>query len=529
MGRWFAVAGGLTLVACGLSTDPRAASVEQGIVGGNVDTTAKYGSVFVVKIEHTGGPTAGCTGTLITARTLLTAAHCLPPDVTRVWTTNLTPAPASSPTFVESVDYRRHPSWTSADPAANDIGVILLPAPSTLKPYPYDRADLSTLVGKPLTAVGYGLTSPGATDNGTRRWVDLTFRAVTAAHIAIGNTVDKGVCFGDSGGPALHTFPDGVERVVGIHSYTQPSSNCTDGLDTRVDLYGSFIRTWLMDKEGGGTCLEDGLCKTGCTPADPDCVCLADGMCNGACANVLSDPDCPVDCAQNNVCTNLSCPNPDPDCTAELSPCTADTQCAARHCATDTQHNERYCARGCTQAADCLSGTACTNGVCLKTQKPEVAPGGVCVIATDYCVGPVSCLSVPSGGTRCSVACTSNAICPSPTTCSGGFCLGTDVIVAAPGQPCVQATTFCTGGTVCAGLAALGGTRCNPGCIKDSDCSGRKICQQGIGGVQYCENEVVLLPQLGVESFAGAKEGCSSAGGGLIPIALLLLARRRRP
>ena len=48
----------------------------------------------------------------------------------------------------------------------------------------------------------------------------------------------------------------------------QPSSSCTDGLDTRVDLYGTFIRTWLMDKEGGATCFDDGLCKQGCAPAD---------------------------------------------------------------------------------------------------------------------------------------------------------------------------------------------------------------------------------------------------------------------
>lgn len=429
MGRSLAVAVAALVTACGSELGPsRPASVRQGIVGGNVDTASKYGSVYVVKIEHTGGPTAGCTGTLITARTILTAAHCLPPDVTHLYTTNVTPAPASSPTFVESLDWRRHPSWTSSDPSANDIGLILLPAPSTLTPIPYDRTDLTGFTGLPLTAVGYGVTAPGATDNGTRRYVDLTFRGVTAAHIVLGNTTDKGICFGDSGGPSLHTFPDGIARVVGLHSYTQPASSCTDGLDTRVDLYGPFIRTWLTDKEGGGTCFEDGMCKPGCVPADPDCVCT------------LSDPECPADCVANNVCTSQVCPKPDPDCT-----------------------------------------------------------------------------------------CTDTSMCPVPTTCSDGFCLGTNVVAAGPGAPCAQATTFCTGGTVCAGLAVLGPPTCAQPCVLDPDCAATaKICQQGVGGVHYCEREIILVPELTEVSAPGASTGCSASPGALAPLAVALLWWRRR-
>jgi hypothetical protein len=519
MGRSLAVAVAALVTACGIEDDPsRLASVRQSIVGGTVDTASKYGSVYVVKIEHTGGPTAGCTGTLITARTILTAAHCLPPDVTNIYTTNVTPAPASSPSFVESFDWRRHPSWTSSDPSANDIGLILLPAPSTLTPIPYDRADLTGFTGLPLTAVGYGVTAPGATDNGTRRYVDLTFRGVTAAHIALGNTTDKGICFGDSGGPSLHTFSDGVARVVGLHSYTQPASSCTDGLDTRVDLYGPFIRTWLTDKEGGGTCFEDGMCKQGCVPVDPDCVCT------------LSDPGCPADCVANNACTSQVCPKPDPDCTAELAPCTSDTQCAARHCATDFQRaGERYCARSCTQASDCASGTTCAGGVCLKTQKPEVAPGGVCAAATDFCLGGLACSPVPGGATRCTQACADTPMCPVPTTCSGGFCLGNNVVAAGPGAACVQATTFCTGGTVCAGLAVLGPPTCNQPCTLDSDCAAAaKICQQGVGGVRYCESEIILIPELTEISAPGAPTGCGAAPGALAPLAVALLWWRRR-
>jgi hypothetical protein len=458
---------------------------------------------------------------------LLTAAHCLPADVAKVFFTNITPAPASSPSFVESTDWRRHASWVSSSPAAFDIGVVLLPTASALTPVPYARSDLSTLIGKPLTAVGYGLTSPSATDNGTRRFVDLTFRNVTSAHVVVGNTVDKGICFGDSGGPSVHTFPDGIARVVGIHSYTQPSSSCTDGLDTRVDLFGTFIRTWLTDKEGGGTCVEDGMCKAGCTPADPDCVCVADGMCSAACVNLLSDPDCPPDCVMNGVCTNLACPRPDPDCTAELAACTMASQCASRLCTADLQRSpEQYCTRSCA-GAPCPTGTQCVSGACLKPQKPEVAPGGLCSPTTDFCLGGLACISVPTGGLHCSKSCTSTAACPVPTLCTSGYCVGSNVMAAGPGELCTQAQTFCTQNTVCAGLAALGPTTCAAPCNDDPDCVSGRVCRQGVGGVRYCEKDFITLPKADLSAPA-AKTGCSSGGGSPLGLAVLLLLRRRR-
>lgn len=513
----------LLLVACGGDRAPLA--VRQEIVGGTVDTTAKHGSVFVVKIERSNGAPAQCTGTLITPRTLLTAGHCLPAETTKVWTTNVTPAPAASPSFVESTEWRRHPAWTSANPSLNDIGLILLPAASTLTPYPYNQAPLTgPFVGRPLTAVGYGRTGPSTVDSGTRRWVDLTFRGITSDHIELGDQASKGVCFGDSGGPALHTFADNVTRVVGIHSYTQPTSACTDGLDTRVDVFGTFIRTWLMEKEAGGTCVEDGLCKAGCMPAaDPDCVCIADGTCSAQCANLLSDPDCPRDCAMNGVCTNLACPAPDPDCTPELAQCTMDAQCAARHCTTDPQRPaERYCARGCAAQSECVAGTTCAMAVCLKQQKPNVAPGAACVAATDFCLGGTTCQTVPMGGTRCTIACPP-AACPVPTTCSAGFCLGADVKVGNPGDVCDPATTFCTGNTVCAGLLSLGPPTCAEGCVVSVDCSVKtKVCQQGVGGVRYCEHEIIVLPQLTNVSAPAGKGGCAAGGLGLFPFAALL-------
>lgn len=478
MRRALGAAAALLLAGCGVSAVPpeEQASISQAVVGGANDTTGRFSRVYALKLERTGLPNTLCSATLITSRTLLTAAHCLPPEVIKVSATNVTPAPSSSPSFVVSTDWRRHPQWTAGNPAAFDVGLVLLPAPVADAPIPFSRANPTALIGRPLTVVGYGLTSPGASDQGTRRSVDLTFRNVTAAHVVVGNQVDKGICFGDSGGPSLHTFPDGLARVVGVHSYTQPASNCTDGLDSRVDLYSAFIQQWLTDKEGGGTCFEDGLCKPGCTPADFDCACVADGACSAACTNLLSDPDCPPDCAANGVCTALACPRPDPDCTAELAPCTADAQCASRRCVTDTQRgNERYCARTCAAPADCPAMTTCTSGACFKLQKPEVAAGGACEAARDFCLGGSTCQAVPTAGTRCTSTC---GTCSGGLRCVGGFCLGSDVPGVAAGAVCPSTGALCLEGTTCQSAGAAG-QRCTQSCTNTASCPAALRCLSG--------------------------------------------------
>ena len=72
-----------------MAEDPGA--TRQEIVGGTVDTTARFPAIFVLKIQRTGGQVNGCTGTLITPRTLLTAGsfNTLPLEIYGM-TTNVT-------------------------------------------------------------------------------------------------------------------------------------------------------------------------------------------------------------------------------------------------------------------------------------------------------------------------------------------------------------------------------------------------------------------------------------------------------
>lgn len=248
----------------------------QPIVGGVALLDGGHPAVFMLRAEFDNGTRAGCSATLISPRTLLTAAHCLDPRKAGATSVQLAahgaavvPSP-TDPGWVPVGQPRFHPLFVPGDLFSYDIGAVLLPSPPPVAPVPFNAQDVSSLVGQPLTAVGYGVASEGASDMGTRRAATLTFRGVTAKHVVLGDQADAGICDGDSGGPSLHQFPDGVVRVVGVHSYKQPQGLCHDGLDTRVDLFAAFVRQYVSDHEGP-TCVEDGLCKPGCAPLDPDC------------------------------------------------------------------------------------------------------------------------------------------------------------------------------------------------------------------------------------------------------------------
>src|SRR5262249_24253416 len=142
-----------------------------------------------------------------------------------------------------------------------------------IAPKPWNTATIDALHGAPLRAVGYGATTGGANPSGAgvKHQVNLTFVQIAAAQFELGDMTSHGICHGDSGGPSFHTFPDGIERVVGVHSFTI-DQNCLDGADSRTDYFRSFIDTWMAQNETR-TCAIDGLCKQGCTPVDQDCAC----------------------------------------------------------------------------------------------------------------------------------------------------------------------------------------------------------------------------------------------------------------
>lgn len=417
-------------------------TAEQAVVGGVTDTGDPQ--VFQLWMQGDNNAVAGCTGTLIDRRTLLTAAHCVDPR--ELGATSLSiyafnkvsqQQLSSMADVYQVVATQYHPNWRPSQSLANDIGLAYLDRAPPVTPKAWNStADLAPLSGKPIRVVGYGSNMGGAnggTGGGIKRQANLTLRQVFVDLFFLGNQTNIGICHGDSGGPSFYTFPDGVERVVGVHSFTNGDA-CLDGADSRTDYFKGFIQTWLNTKEQP-TCDEDGRCAANCAQPDIDCLCKADGQCTNACPNLSKDPDCPPDCGANGICSVAACPSPDVDCINAGNPCTAATQCVGRQCITDPQHASSYCSKSCQNNSDCAAGMQCdaTKKVCTLLPLPEVAPGLVCTPGKSFCTQKTVCTGPTTAWQYCQYTCRATSDCPSGTTCERGY--DNTLYCAAPPKP----------------------------------------------------------------------------------------------
>lgn len=424
MSRRVALAICALTMACGPVFDSGDAKLSRSaIVGGILDLADLQ--VFELKIAGLPTGSGNCSATLIGARTLLTAAHCVDPrrfgasSLVILATNKTDSATATAADFIKVVETRFHPAWTSLS-VDNDIAVALLEKEPGVAPKAWNAVSVTSFGGKPLRVVGYGMTGPADGGEGIKREVNLTFRQLTASQILIGDQASKGICSGDSGGPSFHLFSDGVERVVGVHSTSSLAESCLDGTDQRVDFHAAFIRGWLMEKEPPA-CWDDGRCvAVGCASVDLDCVCGADGMCTDTCPDLRRDPDCPTDCVPNGVCSDKPCPRPDVDCGNFSGGCSKPQDCLAGRCVTDPQHPQPYCSASCTPAGGCPAQMECDATLtCRYKQLPRVNKGALCIPGEQVCEAGAICLAQAGSAHVCMAMCSSDAECGEGACCAG--------------------------------------------------------------------------------------------------------------
>jgi V8-like Glu-specific endopeptidase len=297
------------VLACADAQDVQ--STSQEIVNGQIDT----GDPATVYLS------IGCTGTLVSPKTVLTAKHCLSSNI-RVYFGTYANQQGSG-TWINTVHRLGHPQA--------DIAMLTLASAGPTTPIPLNPVDLSTKLGQMIRIAGFGVTSENGQESGTKRHGVATLQSVEGG-IMYATNMPSGTCYGDSGGPNFMTI-DNVEYVIGVTSFG--TAACGSGLDgsVRVDTYRDWIRQYIADHDvlpPEAKCTADGLCASGCADVDPDCPCADDGFCTAACGDIASDADC-TGCLGGDVC-RADCPMLDTDCCAADGTCndacgTADADC----------------------------------------------------------------------------------------------------------------------------------------------------------------------------------------------------------
>ena len=244
------------------------------IIGGSATKVGDFPTVVAIEVGQ-----GLCTGTLIASDWVMTAAHCLDPQI--VGATDLPSLVKSIRVVFGSVDVHTSsgkaigasevfgdPKFSITDLGHNDLGLIHLASEYTdVDPTPVNFDATQAPVGVAVTMVGFGVTQSGAM---TQAGVEFTIPAEIseacnkvpsgqglpilsdANVLCFDQSTGMGKCEGDSGGPSFAMI-GGKQTLIGTTSFGD--QDCAMfGVDTRTDAEHEFVIGHIPDLDGGGCC-----------------------------------------------------------------------------------------------------------------------------------------------------------------------------------------------------------------------------------------------------------------------------------
>lgn len=230
------------LTACSPGADPSLDSAGDGIVGGDrVELTDPLARQVVI-IQITAGPeqkSRSCTGSFLSEKIVLTAAHCVIDHSSVKVRIKLSKNKYQTRRASKVVAY---PTY-SKDHPNSDIALLFLSEPFNEKilisNLPSTRMNLNQ---KEVLALGYGRVSGVAADKPKKGMLYQTKLPVIQFNMLdsvffVDQNSGRGTCHGDSGGP-IFTESNGQNYLVGIVKGGRPTKQDHLPLDQQDQCNG---------------------------------------------------------------------------------------------------------------------------------------------------------------------------------------------------------------------------------------------------------------------------------------------------